>query len=178
MIFCALASHYLRTRLPWIIPWGMNKVFWIDNEIEGTLPLSPLLCPAPPVDWVYCRLTSDWLTHHQQTFICVPVSPAFIRKNKPTPNFPFLSLTLPGWGSSATTGLLVEVLREQGEHCLNYSKTQLPSAPRSKAEDYQQPAVMRPQWLEIAGTAWYTLPQPQHRYERLRWNTLRKTTVI
>lgn len=99
-------------------------------------------------------------------------------KNKPTPNFPFLSLTLPGWGSSATTGLLVEVLREQGEHCLNYSKTQLPSAPRSKAEDYQQPAVMRPQWLEIAGTAWYTLSQPQHRYERLRWNTLRKTTVI
>lgn len=52
----------------------------------------------------------------------------------------------------------MEVLREQREHCLNYSKTQLPSAPRSKAEDYQQPAVMRPRWLEITGTAWYTLP--------------------
>lgn len=52
----------------------------------------------------------------------------------------------------------MEVLREQWEHCLNYSKAQLPSAPRSKAEDYQQPAVMRPRWLEITGTAWYTLP--------------------
>lgn len=72
-------------------------------------------------------------------------------KTKPTPNpqspVPPLSLSLTssGCGSSATTGLLVEVLREQAEHCLNYSKTQLPSAPRSKAEDYQQPAVMRPQ---------------------------------
>lgn len=68
-------------------------------------------------------------------------------KTKPTPNPPSPppSLTSSGCGSSATTGLLVEVLREQAEHCLNYSKTQLPSAPRSKAEDYQQPAVMRPQ---------------------------------
>lgn len=103
------------------------------------------------------------------------VSPAFSRKTNRPPTFRF---SLSGCGSPASTGLLVEVLREQGKHCLNYSKTQLPSAPRSKAADYQQPAVMRPQWLEIARMAWYTLPQPQHRYERLRWNTLRKTTVI
>lgn len=52
----------------------------------------------------------------------------------------------------------MEVLREPREHCLNYSTAQLPSAPRSKAEDYQQPAVMRPRWLEITATARYTLP--------------------
>lgn len=92
--------------------------------------------------------------------------PSHLRtKPNPSPTPPSRQQAVAYCGSSATTGLLVEVLREQAERCLNYSKTQLPSAPRSKAADYQQPAVMRPQWLEIAGTALvHSLLQPQHRY--------------
>lgn len=145
----------------------------MHERVLITLHPTPFLFTS--VEWIFSWFPSAWLTHHQQPFICVSVSPALSWKTNQPTAFCFPSS---GCGSSATTGLLVEVLREQGKHCLNYSKTQLPSAPRSKAEDYQQPAVMRPQWFEIASMAWYTLPQPQHRYERLRWNTLRKTTVI
>ena len=118
--------------------------------------VEPLHTPTPHLLVVNLRLT---LTHYQQTSICRSVSPAFSCKTNQPPQLP--SPRVPGGGSSATTGLLVEVLREHREHCLNCSKTQLPSAPGSKTEDYQQPAVMRPRRLEIAGMARYTLP-PNH----------------
>lgn len=128
-------------------------------------PLHPLLredssSGSPQID----------LTLHRQN----PHLSLLHSAEKQTNPQPFLraSLMLPGcgswwrcWGSSENIVWTT----------VKHSSLQLP---RSKAEDYQQPAVMRPQWLEIAGTAWCALPQPQHRYERLRWNTLRKTTVI
>ncbi len=88
MIFCALVSRYLWTRLPWIIPWGMNKVFWIDTELKAH-SLWAHFCAPPLVEWIHCWLTSDWLTRHQQTFICVSVSPAFIWKTSQPPTSRF-----------------------------------------------------------------------------------------
>lgn len=133
----AVYSYYLCIVLPWIMPWSMNK-----NSSIYLFTLTPM--SEPLVDWITFLVNLIDL-HPTVNLYLHYLSPTSHEKKQKT-------------NPSASTGLLVEVLRKQGEHCLNYSKTQLPSAPRSKAEDYQQPAVMRPRWLEITGTAWYTLP--------------------
>lgn len=91
-----------------------------------------------------CFSMSSWpLSNHcyYHASLCTPwsestISPSLVfslnRKTNP-PSLPPVLMIRVKFVSYCITGLLVEVLREQRKQCLNYSKTQLPSAPRSKA---------------------------------------------
>ena len=92
-----------------------------DSLNEPKVEAAPL---HSPTGGSLFRFTSDWLN----TPPTKPssVTPAFGWKTNQPPASPACVSHV------ARLWLLVEVLREQWERCLNYSKTQLPSAPQIK----------------------------------------------